>query len=82
MGVRKRVYTCDCCGEDIIKTGWLGGFLHPHVTYYKIPWYHWYLEFNDAHKKMGDKIICSNCFKDICDFVAEKRTVNFQVEVE
>jgi hypothetical protein len=80
MGIRRKVYTCDCCGEEIIKTTWYG-FINSYVSYYKIPHYKYFLKYG-AHQKKGDIIICNDCFKDICNFVTEKRTVDFQVEVE
>jgi DNA-directed RNA polymerase subunit RPC12/RpoP len=74
MGVRKMIYSCDCCGKEI---QWGNQLV-------KLPWYR-VMSDGTIIKWMGKAYICSDCLAEIGRTVHKKRKeseVNFTISVE
>ena len=84
MAIKKAVYICDCCGEEI-DGRWITGsgidFWKSHfkTNFYKIPGFTLYLE--DGNYRSDDLIVCKECMEDIFKSIVEKRNVNFNIDV-
>lgn len=68
MGVKKKVYTCDCCGQEIGKD------IGSERYFYKIPLYYY---FSDGSiQKYQIHIICYDCMEKAGELAAEKHRLD------